>query len=144
MDVFTPEKRSQIMARIKSKNTKAEVRLAKALWRRGHRYRKHCKTVFGTPDLVFKKYKIAIFVDSEFFHGKDWETRKRPVNNAAFWEKKINRNISRDHEVNDYLTSRGWVVLRFWSNDVKTKLFSIIRSIEKEIENAHQKIYYKE
>ncbi|WP_245569838.1 very short patch repair endonuclease [Flavobacterium soli] len=131
------------MARIKSKNTKAEVRLAKTLWHRGHRYRKHCKTVFGIPDLVFKKYKIAIFVDSEFFHGKDWDTRKRPVNNAQFWENKINRNIQRDHEVNQYLTSRGWTVLRFWSNDIKTKLYSTIRTIEKEIENAHHKIYYK-
>lgn len=131
------------MARIKSKNTKAEVSLAKALWRRGHRYRKHCKAIFGTPDLAFKKYKIAVFVDSEFFHGKDWETRKRPVNNAEFWANKINRNIQRDTQVNEYLTSRGWTVLRFWSKDVKSKRYTIIRTIEKEIENAHRKIHYK-
>ena len=143
MDVFTPEKRSQVMARIKSKNTKAEVCLAKALWKRGHRYRKHDKTIFGTPDLAFKKYKIAIFIDSEFFHGKDWETKKRPVNNAEFWTKKINRNIQRDSEVNQYLRSRGWIVLRYWSNDIKIKRYTIVRSIEKEIDNAHQKIYYK-
>ncbi|UFH36436.1 very short patch repair endonuclease [Flavobacterium acetivorans] len=97
MDRFSPEQRSKIMRAIKSKGTKDEVRLAKALWHLGYRYRKNDKTVFGTPDLTFKKYKVAVFVDSEFFHGKDWETEKlRIKTNPEFWQKKIERNIERD------------------------------------------------
>lgn len=80
MDRTTPQQRSNIMRAIRSKNTKVEISLAKALWILGYRYRKNNKTVFGTPDLTFKKLKIAIFIDSEFFHGKDWETRKKTAN----------------------------------------------------------------
>ncbi|MBP6757538.1 MAG: hypothetical protein KA210_15455 [Bacteroidia bacterium] len=74
MDVHTASQRSKNMRAIKSTGTKDEIRLAKALWHLGYRYRKNNKTVFGTPDLTFKKLKIAVFVDSEFFHGKDWAT----------------------------------------------------------------------
>lgn len=76
MDRFSPEQRSKIMRAIKSKGTKDEVRLAKAFWHLEYRYRKNDKTVFGTPDLTFKKYKVAVFVDNEFFQAKDWETKK--------------------------------------------------------------------
>ncbi len=117
MDVHNPQQRSKNMAAIKSKATKAEVSLGKALWAAGLRYRKNNKTVFGKPDFTFKKYKVAVFVDSEFFHGKDWETKKKPATNADFWLKKIGRNIERDKEVNEYLISSGWTVLRFWSQD---------------------------
>lgn len=145
MDVFSKEKRSKIMRAIKSKDTKDEVRLAKALWKRGYRYRKHDKTVFGTPDLSFKKYKIAIFVDGEFFHGKDWENvKKRLDSNKEYWIKKIEKNQERDLNVNNYLASKGWIVLRFWSKDVQKKLFSTVRIIEKEIENSCLKINYLE
>lgn len=130
------------MAAIKSKDTKEEVLLAKALWHRGHRYRKHNKSVFGTPDLTFKKYKIAIFVDGEFFHGKDWETKKRPVTNKEFWETKIERNIRRDKDVNMHLSSKGWTVLRFWSSDVRKKLYTTVRIIENTINEIHKRIYY--
>lgn len=143
MDKITKEQRRKNMKAIKGKNTKEEVRLAKALWNRGYRYRKHDKTIFGTPDLSFKKYRIAIFVDGEFFHGKDWQTKKRPETNVEFWEKKIERNISRDKEVNEYLFIKGWTVLRFWSNDVKKKLFTTVRKIENEIYEARKKIYYE-
>jgi len=131
------------MRAIKGKDTKEEVRLAKALWKRGHRYRKHDKSVFGTPDLSFKKYKIAIFVDGEFFHGKDWEKVKaRLDSNKDYWIKKIERNRERDLEVNEYLTSKGWKVLRFWSKDVKQHCYTTVRIIEKEIESACKKINY--
>ena len=130
MDRFTPEQRSKIMRAIKSKGTKDEVRLAKALWHLGYRYRKNDKTVFGTPDLTFKKRKVAVFVDSEFFHGKDWETKKLQIKtNQEFWQKKIERNIERDKEVNDYLRSNDWIVLRFWSNEVKITLEDCIKFI---------------
>lgn len=144
MDNLSPDKRSKIMRAIKSKNTKAEVLLAKALWRRGNRYRKHDKSIIGTPDLSFKKYKVAIFVDSDFFHGKDWETLKlRLSTNKDFWHKKIERNMERDQQVNEHLNALGWTVLRFWSSDVKKKLSLIVREIERAIENFRAKIYYK-
>ncbi|AWI25223.1 very short patch repair endonuclease [Flavobacterium pallidum] len=144
MDIFTTAQRSKIMSKIRAKDTKSEVLLAKALWKRGHRYRKHSKSIFGTPDLSFKKYKIAIFVDSEFFHGKHWDIiEKRPKNNAEFWQKKIERNMQRDNEVNVFLIQSGWTVLRFWSNDIKKNLFTTVRTIEKHIEEIHNRIYFK-
>lgn len=104
MDKLTTKQRSKNMSAIKSKGTKNEVRLAKALWCLGYRYRRNNITVFGTPDLTFKKLKIAVFVDSEFFHGKDWETQKERIKtNTEFWQKKIERNIQRDIEFNTYL-----------------------------------------
>jgi DNA mismatch endonuclease (patch repair protein) len=124
------------MAAIKSTATKAEVALGKALWQKGFRYRKNNKTVFGKPDFTFKKYKVAIFVDSEFFHGKDFETKKKPATNPEFWEKKISRNIERDKEVNEYLTSNGWTVLRFWNKEIKKNLNGCVVIIEGVIDKA--------
>ena len=133
------------MRAIKSKDTKEEVHLAKALWHRGHRYRKHDKSIFGTPDLSFKKYKIAVFVDGEFFHGKDWEkVKSRLDSNKEYWINKIERNRNRDIEVNEYLASKGWTVLRFWSKDVQKKCYTTVRTIEKEIENACKRINYQQ
>src|SRR6478672_2303821 len=88
MEKITEQQRSFIMSKIRSKNTKAELELARALWKKNIRYRKHSRSIFGTPDISIKKIKLAIFVDSEFFHGKDWETKKRPLTNAEFWVKK--------------------------------------------------------
>ncbi|MFV5691006.1 very short patch repair endonuclease [Flavobacterium sp. LT1R49] len=134
MDVHNPSQRSKNMAAIRSTNTKAEVLLAKTLWNLGYRYRKNNKTIFGTPDLTFKKLKIAIFVDSEFFHGKDWETQKdRVKTNTEFWQKKIERNMQRDIEVNIYLESQNWKVLRFWSAEIEKNLEDCIAKIQSEI-----------
>lgn len=133
MDNLTIEQRIKNMRAIKSTATKAEVTLAKALWNLGYRYRKNNKTVFGKPDFTFKKLKIAIFVDSEFFHGKDWEIKKKPQTNPEFWIKKIERNMQRDIEVNAHLESQNWKILRFWSNDIKKNLDSCILEIRKVI-----------
>ena len=133
MDCFTPEQRSKNMRAIKSTATKAELTLAKALWNLGYRYRKNNKTVFGKPDLTFKQLKIAIFVDSEFFHGKDWETRKKPLTNTEYWIKKIERNMQRDIEVNTYLESQNWKVLRFWSEQIEKNLEDCVTKIQSEI-----------
>lgn len=131
MDVHSKEQRSKNMRAIKSKDTKDEVRLAKALWHKGYRYRKNDKTVFGKPDLTFKKKKLAVFVDSEFFHGKDWETEKERIGtNKDFWHKKIERNMERDKLVNEFLNNNDWIILRFWSKDVKKNLDSCINKIE--------------
>lgn len=118
MDVHTSVQRSKNMAAIKSTGTKCEVVLAKLLWAEGLRYRKNNKKVFGKPDFTFKSRKIAIFVDSEFFHGKDYETKNKPKSNTEFWEKKIMGNMERDNEVNEKLRSDGWLVIRFWAKDV--------------------------
>jgi DNA mismatch endonuclease, patch repair protein len=123
MDVLTPEQRSRNMRAIRSKNTKMELLLAKALWAQGIRYRKNDKSVFGQPDLTIKKYKIAIFIDSEYFHGKDWDTEKyRIKTNREFWWEKIEGNQRRDEAVNAFLVNNGWKVLRFWSKEVRKNL----------------------
>ncbi len=134
MDNLTSIQRSKIMRSIRSTNTKDEVRLAKALWHLGYRYRKNNRKIFGAPDLTFKKLKIAIFVDSEFFHGKDWETQKnRFKSNVEFWQKKIERNMQRDIEVNNHLIGKGWTVLRFWSTEIQNNLENCIAKIQVEI-----------
>lgn len=103
----------------KSVGTKPELALAKAMWALGLRYRKNSGSIFGKPDFSFKKYKVAVFVDGEFWHGKDWEQRKAEIKgNREFWIAKIERNIRRDMEVTGRLKAEGWTVLRFWSNDV--------------------------
>ena len=131
MDVLTKEQRHKNMCAIKCKGTKDGVILSKALWNLGYRYRKNDKTVTGKPDLTFKKYKIAIFVDSEFFHGKDWITEKYKIkSNKDFWWPKIERNIKRDIEVNEILSAEGWTILRFWSHDIRKKLDDCINKIK--------------
>lgn len=131
MDNLTPEQRSRNMQAIKSTATKDEVRLAKALWKLGYRYRKNNKKIFGRPDITFAKYKVAIFVDSEFFHGKDWETQQlRIKSNRDYWIPKIERNIQRDKEVNAFLISQNWTVLRFWSKDIEKNLEVCLAKIE--------------
>lgn len=117
MDVHTKEQRSRNMRAIRSTNTKMEIALAKAHWKRGHRYRKNVKGVFGTPDLIFRRHRLAIFVDGEFFHGKDWETSKFIIKSRReFWWKKIEGNIERDRIVNENLKAQSWKVLRFSAN----------------------------
>ena len=131
MDVLTKEQRRKNMQAIRSKGTKAEVLLAKGLWWRGHRYRKNNKTVFGKPDLTFKRQQIAIFVDSEFFHGKDWATEKyRIKTNREFWWAKIENNMKRDQLVNASLRKAGWQVLRFWSKEIEQHMEACIKKIE--------------
>jgi DNA mismatch endonuclease (patch repair protein) len=135
MDNLTPEKRRKNMQAIKSTGTKDEVRLAKALWNLGYRYRKNNKKIFGKPDLTFANYKIAIFIDSEFFHGKNWEAQQlRIKSNREYWIPKIERNMKRDAEVNEYLVSKNWKVLRFWSKEIQKELESCIEKIKQEIE----------
>lgn len=119
------------MQAIKSTGTKDEVRLARALWNLGYRYRKNNKKVFGRPDITFAKYKLAIFIDSEFFHGKDWETQQlRIKSNREYWIPKIERNIQRDQEVNAFLISENWTVLRFWSKEIQKNLEVCVAKIE--------------
>lgn len=141
MDVLTPEQRKRNMQAIKSKKTKIEELLAKMLTKNGLRYRRDNKTIFGKPDFTFRKQKIAIFCDSEYFHGKDWETNKQRIKtNTDFWVKKIEGNISRDSLVNETLLKDGWKVLRFWGNEIKKNTEFCVQSIVNEIENQGSEI----
>lgn len=134
MDRLTPEQRRKSMQGNKSSGTKPEKILALALFAKGYRYRKNNKSVTGTPDITFKKLKLAIFVDGEFWHGKDWETKKVKIKtNTEFWHKKIERNIERDKEVNEKLHEQGWTVLRFWDKEVVKETECCIEVIEKAI-----------
>ena len=126
-------KNSWNMKYIHSKNTKIEVILRKALWNAGFRYRKNYDKLPGKPDIALTKYKIAIFCDGEFFHGKDWEVLKPKLekgNNSDFWIKKITRNQQRDDEVNKQLLFMGWTVIRFWGNEIKKNPEQCVKVVE--------------
>lgn len=149
MDKLTKEQRRKNMQAVKATGSKLEVALAKALFSKGYRYRKNDKSVYGKPDITFKKYKIAIFVDGEFWHGKDWGIRKSDhKSNQDFWYQKIERNIERDKEVNAELAKQGWKVLRFWGNDIKKGLQLCVQQIEEVIYNSKmeftEKISYQD
>ena len=133
MDCLTKEQRRKNMQHIKSKDTRIEVVLRKALWRKGYRYRKNYSKLPGRPDIVLTKYKIVVFCDSEFFHGKDWDILKARLekgNNSEYWINKILRNIQRDDEVNKQLYFLGWTVIRFWGSDILKKTEECIQVIE--------------
>jgi DNA mismatch endonuclease (patch repair protein) len=134
MDNLTPEQRKKNMQAVKSSGTKIEISLAKALWKKGYRYRKNCKNIIGKPDIVFRKHKIAIFCDSEFWHGKNWaQTSKRIKTNEKYWHKKIAGNIKRDKKVNSLLRKDNWIVLRFWGKDIDKNLDLCVKKIENTI-----------
>ncbi len=128
--------RSENMRHIHAKDTKIELVLRKVLRQHGYRYRKNWTGLPGKPDIVLTKYKIAIFCDSEFFHGKDWEVLKLKLergSNGSFWVKKIARNMERDGEVNKALLFRGWTVIRFWGKDILKKPDECLKVIEETI-----------
>ncbi len=136
MDNLTKEQRHKNMVNIKSENTSIEICLRKALWKKGYRYRKNYKMLPGKPDIALTKYKIAIFCDSEFFHGKNWEVLKPRIekgSNSDFWIKKINRNRERDDEVNKQLLFLGWTVIRFWGNDIKKNVDECVKVLDETV-----------
>ncbi len=135
-DVLTKEQRKKNMQHIRANDTTIEVRLRKALWEKGYRYRKNYKELPGKPDIALTKYKIAIFCDGEFFHGKDWEILKPRLeksNNSEFWINKISRNRQRDDEVNKKLLFMGWTVIRFWDKDILQSTDECVKVIEETI-----------
>ena len=127
---YTTQDRSVQMSRIKSTNTKPEQALRKVLWDLGIRYRKNVKNKMGKPDLVISRYKLVIFIDGEFWHGFNWEEKKLTLkSNRDFWIPKIERNMQRDREVNEYYQQKGWKVMRFWVQQVKKELHVCIKQI---------------
>lgn len=126
----TPEIRKR-MSRVKLKGGKAETGLAKVLWHRGYRYRKNDKRLPGSPDIAILKHNIAIFVDGEFWHGKDWENRKNRLRrNREYWIEKIEENIARDHRNDQLLLQNGWTPIHFWEKEVIKNMPECIEIIE--------------
>lgn len=127
----TPEQIHYNMSRIRNKDTGIELALRKELWSRGIRYRKNVKAIEGKPDIAFIGKKVAVFCDSEFWHGYNWDERKNDLKkNKEFWIAKIERNMERDVEVNRILKEQGWTVLRFWGNQIKKNLSECADIIE--------------
>lgn len=134
-DDLTPEQRHRNMQAIKSKDTTIELALRKALWSKGIRYRKNCKTLIGKPDIAITKYKIAVFCDSEYWHGYDWENRNQKIkSNREYWIPKIERNMERDKEVSEALEAEGWTVIRFWERQIRKELDSCVDEVLSAIE----------
>lgn len=136
MDNLTEEQRKKNMRHIRSTDTKAELLLRKTLWNKGYRYRKNYSKLPGKPDIALTKYKIAVFCDGEFFHGKDWASQRQNIlksNNSDYWISKIERNIERDHDNDLALKALGWTVIRFWSKDVLADSQKCVETIEEAV-----------
>lgn len=145
MDKLTPEQRHNNMSAIRSKDTSIEVVLRKALWHHGYRYRKNYALLPGKPDIAITKYRIAIFCDSEFFHGKDWDNLKLRLengNNSTYWIKKITRNMQRDIENERDLRFQEWVVLRFWGTDIIKHTEECVKAVDEAV--FEQKVYKRD
>ena len=125
----TPEV-SQRMARVSIKGGKSEVALAKALWNQGVRYRKNYKAVPGSPDIAITKTKVAVFIDGEFWHGEDWENRKKKLkSNREHWIEKIEENMARDQRNDKLLIEMGWLPIHFWEKEVKKDLDGCVNKV---------------
>ena len=131
MDNLTKKQRSFTMSRVKSQDTKAEIRLRKALWHLGFRYRKNWRKLPGTPDIALTRQKIAIFVDGDFWHARGHEAKpgEQISTRKKYWREKLARNVERDKEVNDALTQEGWLVLRFWESDIQKDLGKCVEAV---------------
>lgn len=137
MDMMTKEQRHKNMVAIKSRDTKIEKILRKALWHNGIRYRKNYKLFGCRPDIVLTQYKIAVFCDGDFWHGKTFE-RYEVHTNRDFWHEKIKRNVERDLENTIELRDRGWIVLRFWESEIKKNVCEIVVKILNEVEQQRK------
>ena len=122
-DMFSPEKRSEIMAKVHSANTTPEIRVRKLLHSMGYRFRLHRRDLPGNPDIVLPKYKTVIFVHGCFWHGCPTcrHARIRPVINAEYWEKKLNRTLERDKNNVVALEQLGWRVVVIWECETREK-----------------------
>lgn len=135
MDCLTPIQRKKAMVANKGKETKIEVLLRLALWKSGVRYRKNVKDIMGIPDIAIKKYKLAIFCDGDFWHGK------RDVSKCKkYWIDKIQRNKERDLEVTIFLRDAGWTVFRFWETDIRKNIGDCVNEVVKFINSKNKAI----
>lgn len=128
-DVFDKEKRSEIMSKVRSKNTGPEMILRKALYHEGLRGYRICYKVPGKPDIAFTKSKIAIFVDGCFWHSCPECNRNCPSSNTEFWRNKITTNKERDKRVNEKLEELGWTTIRIWEHSIYKNLDECVSKI---------------
>lgn len=136
-DFNTTPERSQLMSKIRGKDTQPEIIFRKALWSEGLRYRLNVSKLPGKPDVVFRKYKLAVFIDGDFWHGYKWEEKKlRIKSNADYWIKKIERNMERDLENTYALQKMGYMVFRFWEHQIKKDLPSCLSQVRSFIESS--------
>jgi DNA mismatch endonuclease Vsr len=134
----TDEATSKRMANVKLKRGDGETAIAKILWHEGYRYWLNYKKLPGSPDIAIQKYHVAVFVDGEFWHGHDWESRKPKLKrNREYWIEKIEENMARDSRVDKELVAMGWTPIRFWAKDVQKDLDGCIQTI-KEMIFEHQ------
>lgn len=134
---YTTPKRSKIMSKIRGKNTKPELAFRKALYAAGYRYRIDHKKLIGKPDILLQKYKTAIFIDGEYWHGHNWSARKPKVKtNREFWIAKIERNMQRDREVNTELQRLGYTIFRFWETEIKKELDTCLQKVIVHLESV--------
>lgn len=130
----TDEATSKRMSRVKLKGGNEESLLAKTLWHEGYRYWLNYKKLPGSPDIAILKYRIAIFVDGEFWHGYDWDNKKHKLKrNREYWIEKIEENIARDMRVDKELIAMGWTPIHFWTKEVKKDLNGCIETIKETI-----------
>lgn len=131
-DIFSKKKRSEIMSKVRSKDSKIEVEFRKKLWKAGFRYRKNSTKYFGKPDIVLPKYKTVIFIDSCFWHGCKKHS-SIPETRKKFWETKIERNRERDQEVSKYYKKQGWNIFRIWEHNLKNDSEKVLNIILEKI-----------
>ena len=137
----TQEQISDNMRRVKNKDSEIELLLRRELWSRGLRYRKNVSSVFGKPDIAFIGKKVAVFCDSEFWHGYNWEERKLDFkSHQDFWIPKIERNMARDREVNETLREQGWLVLRFWGKEIKKDPTACADRVLRALGGTHEEV----
>jgi len=130
----TSKKRSELMSRIRSNNTKPELALRHGLWGQGFRFSRKTSKLPGKPDIILNKYKVAIFIDGEFWHGYRWRDKKRKLQaNRKYWIPKIEGNIKRDKQNNRVLRRVGWKVIRFWEHQIIRDLPLCITKIKRMI-----------
>lgn len=126
----TTVERSDLMKKIKGANTAPEILLRKELWKVGLRYRLNVKKLPGKPDIVFRKHRLVVFIDGEFWHGFNWEEKKKRIkDNRAYWIPKIERNMQRDRENEEKLIELGFTIVRFWEAEIKKDIEGCIGKI---------------
>jgi DNA mismatch endonuclease (patch repair protein) len=135
---YSTQKSSAAMKKIKSKNNANEIKLRKHLWALGYRYRINMKSILGKPDLVFIRENVVVFIDGDFWHGYNWESRKEKLKtNREYWIPKIERNIQRDKETTFKLSMEGWKVIRFWEHEIEKSFDNCIREIIDVLKKKH-------
>jgi DNA mismatch endonuclease, patch repair protein len=135
-DWMSKAERSRHMGLVRGRNTSFELRtmrlLSAELYPLGYRYRKHYRAAKGTPDIAFVRHRIAIFFDSDFWHGRNYDRLKSRMN--AFWRAKIERNMERDRQIDRALRRQGWSVLRFGEAQIKARPQSVVRKVRSKLD----------